>query len=542
MYYGNKNDDELAYFHKKIKAGFSISLTDLLTNTLFNVEDMGNSIYRVYPLFYSDRITSSNVNDVILDTRCIILHQESYETYLTFSVDEETDTHALDDDIINTIGTGDSVNTKDFNSMMYRLRRTETLRSSQSFRNGNEVNDQYATFKFSNISGPHNDDGLIINDGIKRLKPNVSFENSVFNNVKYILEFKVVSITGMNVCSGDDEDYITEDTFTVELTQSGIYYPIDLSDYTNDSILLYDFDVIVSFDVPEIDSGFTLDLGADKEWVLKGTELELTAQLDSSGSVDDYTVEFFEDGVLIGTEATDNDGYASLTYTPTVEGMHVYSARCLGQTASVNAEMAKYTPNLTLTSNKSTAYYPSDTFTVSGTLTNPDGAMSGATVKVYTGDILLATLTTGSSGDFSHTVSVSGSIKRIYDLHGTYDGNSTNYEAESSNVVVTARKRLTNITAHATKTANGTIILSGILRDEWGSILVNKRVRVNYPSSNGTISGKYSDTDSNGVYHLNFTSSEYKSWKSSETLTPHFNGDDYYDKCQINITIQKAKL
>ena len=74
MYYSNIANSELQYFKNLPVNNFTIKLSDVLTTEgLFKVEEIiANSIYKIYPMFYTQTITSSNSNDRILDNRCII--------------------------------------------------------------------------------------------------------------------------------------------------------------------------------------------------------------------------------------------------------------------------------------------------------------------------------------------------------------------------------------------------------------------------------------------------------------------------------------
>ena len=56
---------------------------------MFKVETIiADTIYKIYPLFYTNTITSSNSDDRILDNKCIICNKKDKETYITFISDE----------------------------------------------------------------------------------------------------------------------------------------------------------------------------------------------------------------------------------------------------------------------------------------------------------------------------------------------------------------------------------------------------------------------------------------------------------------------
>ena len=89
MYFKNIQNNELQEFHKTIKNNFKEKLTNILDSELFLVETIINEkIYRVFPLFYCDIITSNNENDQILGNRCIICEYNT-NTVLNFIIEDE---------------------------------------------------------------------------------------------------------------------------------------------------------------------------------------------------------------------------------------------------------------------------------------------------------------------------------------------------------------------------------------------------------------------------------------------------------------------
>ena len=98
MYYSNITNSELAYFHNRPVHNFTVKLSQILTSPIFKVEEIiTDSIYKIYPLFYTGTITSSNPNDRILDNKVIICQklesteENNQETYFTFISDETAD-------------------------------------------------------------------------------------------------------------------------------------------------------------------------------------------------------------------------------------------------------------------------------------------------------------------------------------------------------------------------------------------------------------------------------------------------------------------
>lgn len=94
MYFTNISNRELQQFHEKVKNNFNIRLSEIRSNGLFKVEEMGD-LLKVFPLFYTDRIESSNGNDKILENKCVIC-ENKLDTSLFFIVDESIPVLSLD--------------------------------------------------------------------------------------------------------------------------------------------------------------------------------------------------------------------------------------------------------------------------------------------------------------------------------------------------------------------------------------------------------------------------------------------------------------
>ena len=94
MYFTNIANKELQRFHKVVKNNFNINLNDVESNPLFVVETT-EELMRIYPLFYTDKIESSNSNDKVLGNQCIICENNT-ETKLYFIVEETVPLSSLD--------------------------------------------------------------------------------------------------------------------------------------------------------------------------------------------------------------------------------------------------------------------------------------------------------------------------------------------------------------------------------------------------------------------------------------------------------------
>ena len=94
MYFTNINNPELKCYHRKVKTSKAILLTEALSNSNdkgFKVEPIiNNKIYKIYPMFYCDEISSTNTNDRIFDSRMIICEKKD-DTILQFKTNEEVE-------------------------------------------------------------------------------------------------------------------------------------------------------------------------------------------------------------------------------------------------------------------------------------------------------------------------------------------------------------------------------------------------------------------------------------------------------------------
>ena len=72
MYFTDITNEELQYFHNIMVHNFTVKLSQALTSKLFKVEEIiTDSIYKIFPLFYTNEITSSNIHSSELITLLI---------------------------------------------------------------------------------------------------------------------------------------------------------------------------------------------------------------------------------------------------------------------------------------------------------------------------------------------------------------------------------------------------------------------------------------------------------------------------------------
>ena len=522
MYFSNIANEELKHFHGIVGADFSMSLTDILTSNLFKVETIiADKIYRIYPLFYCNEVISSNINDKILNTRCLILQKIENETYLSFITNSSRDNVILNENFSNIKDIEDSLTTDEFNALVYRLRQRGNLTGTLNFEENNTIAGVYATYEFKNVNGQlRNDKGIIVNNKVKNNPLTVKLVNPFFLNAKYVLSFTVRSITGANVCEEGKDDFITKDTFSITLVE-GSDIIIPLQNYINDSVLDFEVNVSISFDVPEIvNSNFNLELISDKSIITVGESIKLTANLTGDDNVAGYLVQFFEDNRLIGTETTNNEGKAVLNYAPENASNHLYSATVLGITRSVDVLVNKLTTNLTIAVSKNTIVY-GETVNLTGTLLVNNQAVEGLTVKLYNNNILIEDLTTDSNGNIAfNLINLSrgdNNLKLEYAGDNNHDGCNTNVSVIAKRPTTIFIEKYTSPPVYAVETIYE---VEGYLYDDVGNKLSNKTLVCRY---NGSSRSFNLTTDENGKFydHRILSANDNK-------LTINFAGDDYY--------------
>lgn len=154
---------------------------------------------------------------------------------------------------------------------------------------------------------------------------------------------------------------------------------------------------------------------------------------DTDGEpLEGLTVSFYRDGVSLGSGVSDDTGMVQLTVSSWSVGSFTCTASCQGVSSSgVTVTVSKITSTISLSAVSSTISV-GDSPQLTGTLS----VGSGESVKIYLGDVLVDTVTTGTNGAFSFTgsaTSTSGSLT----FKAVYDGDSTHSSVTSSNVVIT---------------------------------------------------------------------------------------------------------
>lgn len=540
MYFSNISNPELQHLHNTLGADFSMSVNEILhkagdvfDNKLFIVEEIiSDKLYRVYPQFYCNNIISSNPNDKNLDNRCLILEKTEHETYLSFMTNKSKSNALLNTDYLNIKKIRENLSDDEFNALVYMIRRKGALTANINFEETNNIEGIYGTYTISNDDQLRNDTGFIVNDKIKNNPLAVTLQNPFFLNAHYILKFTVRSLIGANVCIEEYEDYKTVDTFEVDLIED-VPVSLDLSGYTNDSVLDFNVEVEVSFDVPEIVNGkFSLTIASDTQRIALGEEIVLTATLSGQSNVEGYNVQFFEDGnpILDGVRTTDENGVATLKYTPQSAKSYTYSCTTLGMSDYVNVIVFNKNTKCSLQISEEIIRVD-NTINLTGTLVDSDDTpLTGKYVDIYRNNILMNTLQTDNNGVFRVT-GVMHEVVGDYTYRAEYVG-SEGYESATSNfVTVNVYKYPTTLQLSVPSTVYipGSLIITGNLKKE-GNAFANADVGLyinghSYPGgvtdSNGNFSKTINDITSETTFAVQ---AEYSGTaKIASALTDTYN-------------------
>lgn len=291
-YYTNITNKELNLYHGLKVPNFTIKLTDILTSGLFKVETIiSDSVYKVYPLFYTSEITSSNPIDKILDNQCLICKKETKETYITFISDnaepiQDYSNYATYFDI------GDTLTTAQFNSIVSLLRHFSSFNDPITI--GELINVEYGTYEFSIEGCTILDTGIVITDETRAVAPKVKLTNPSFPNSTYTLELKVLSYDGVNILDDDTGELVIDD-LNVELVEDE-WVTIPLTTLNDGDIISLNTNLAITHDKTIIQDWITsVLLTAPKTIIQSGEKDDITATaLDDVKGLSGKTIYFYE--------------------------------------------------------------------------------------------------------------------------------------------------------------------------------------------------------------------------------------------------------
>ena len=283
MYYSNIMNKELQYFHNRPVHNFTVKLSQMLTSPLFQVEEIiTDKIYKIYPLFYTNSITSSNPNDRILDNKVIICQklesteENNQETYFTFISDENSE--IVD---FSEYGTyyeiGDKLTESQFNAYISLLKQNVTHKGEFRISQG-KLKGSYGTYEFNIENATIIDNGIVITDETITAQPKVKLTDNVFRWSSYILKLDIIHYTGVNILDDTTSDFKVVETIEIELTPNE-WVNIPVESLEQDYIISLDATVEIRHDKPEIHMITGLNVNATPQIIQSGEHTEITAEL-----------------------------------------------------------------------------------------------------------------------------------------------------------------------------------------------------------------------------------------------------------------------
>ena len=482
MYFDDITNEELQYYHGLKVPNFTIKLTDVLhktsntfDNKLFKIEEITtDKLYRIYPLFNTGRITSSNPNDKIIDDKVILAEKTTDTTYLTFISDETSEVQ--DCQAYGTYYTiGDTLTTAQYNSIVSLIRQFEGITRNLTY-DQNTITGTYGKYDFSIKTG-FTDKGILINNSHLTTETDfhIKLSNAVFNHSTYTVKMTALRLNEINIMDEEDSDEEPETIpVEVELT-NGEYVHIPTTDLEAGDILLYDMTVEIKHDKPIITGAIVtgLTLTANKDTIQTGDTATLTMKatdLETLG-VTGKTIKLYKNDTLLDTLTTDSNGECTYTYTGLGDGADSFQAKHLGTVTSstcVIYDCLFYDP--AVDDAKASSYYVPSAITVTydnGTKLTKQA--SGSTANKYY-------LDTGLTGDWEAILNITSdgaarigvrdSDGAISVINKTFDDDLVRVRVKDGSLTIAilvddewVNQTLISSNADLTKTLNFTIYL-----------------------------------------------------------------------------------
>lgn len=534
MYFSNISNVELQQFHNFKMKNFNISLTEMLNSNLFKVETIINdTLYRVFPLFYTDNVKSSNADDKILDNRCIIAIKKDKETYYSFINNEEDDTIVIYDSSFDFKSIGDQLTDEEFNSIV-QLYRSKSFTDNIQIINS-LVNGAYADYLFNLESTTIVDNGVLITKETLGNIGTVRLLNPVFKNSEYILHLKVFTVEDFNIDMSDTDNILVTDLTVPLSVNQDVNIPFEALDLNN----IVGFDATVNIahnqNIIQYPSSLTVSSSTDSPVINKDFELSCV-YLDETGEpVNNELITFKSGETVLGTSRTDSDGLAVLEYTASSLGnLVVY---CIdnysNKSDSISVTVVKQTSSVTLETDKSLVYIPGE-FTVNGALLVEGEPYQGNVVLLNNGNVV-DTLEANRYGLFSKTISVTSASN--FNLQVKFNDTSVIAGSSSSYVNVTARKLNTNLTIQTNRSTvyfvSQNVTVNGVLTDELGNGISGATITLNGESSAVTTT-----TNSSGAYSFTRSHSEVVSYSYN---TSYAGDSTHNSKTSVSKTVNYRK-
>ena len=264
----------------------------------------------------------------------------------------------------------------------------------------------------------------------------------------------------------------------------------------------------------------------------------------SDNKISNASVKLYNGSTLVDTLTTDSNGAYSKTVSGLSAGSYTFQAKYEGDSTYKKSNSS--TVSLTVTKLSTTTSLSATSASIvigaspslTGTLKDSNNTgVTGASVKIYSGDTLLDTVTTTTGGAFSYTGSATSSTGSLT-FKAVYDGDSTYSNSESSSVTITVTDKIvTTVSLSATRPiyVGDAPSLTGSLVDSSDNPIASASVKI-YKGETllGTVT-----TDSNGEFTESDTATTSTGTLSYKAV---YEGDTTYasdESDTVTVTVTK---
>ena len=531
MYYDDLTNTELrTYHHYAQMDSISACLSYMQNSDLFKVQSLGNNVYKIYPLFYIDEIRCNESNAKILDNKCVILieteNTASSQTYINF-ISKQNDGIIYQYDNTNrnntsstipTLQVGDTLTESAYNNLVQVIRDNVILNNPIKILDG-VVTGKYGEYDFNIKDVSLVDNGILVTDETITNGLTCTLLDPIYKYSTYELILSVAKIKDVHL---DSTTANTQYTDIIPLTVTLTPFEevtIPLTTLEPNTVILYDATVQVTHDKPyiqQIDEFKEFRLTYN-QYLLKNNTLTakyLTETLAGNTITFKTKKVDTESYITLGTATTDNEGIATLTFTPLNKGMStgrwVYYAEIGNITTTSNAYNYKnYSTKLTI---DTTYNYTTGYLTINGsineTLNNTGVPYTSATAyiviskdgvsfsnydKTFTGSAFTQDMHLGSAGNYSISIGIGGTAPSGY--------NNPSNKTVSYRVKTDTTLTITDLyqDSYGSHYYIGT---NGYLKDENNQAVANRNITATFKDSNDNSTTLTGVTDNNGYFSI----------------------------------------
>ena len=242
--------------------------------------------------------------------------------------------------------------------------------------------------------------------------------------------------------------------------------------------------------------GDTLSLSAVSSSILVGDAPSLTGVL-SVGSGE--SVKIYKGDSLVDTVTTGTNGAFSFTDSATTASGSLSYHALYGddlESSTVTITVSKHSASLSGVASPTSLYVGSNV-TFSGTVKIDNTGTSGLSIKIYNGETLVDTVTSGTDGAYTKTIS--GLAVGTHALKAVYEGSSANSNATSSTYNVTVSKVPTGLSINVPQLVySDAFNITGVLKDTNNTAIGSASVKLYMETGGSTTLEATGTTNSNG--------------------------------------------